>query len=110
MFTSFPWRKAFKDIPAEAVDKDNLGVGAYGNIWTMAYNTKLVPKEKLPKSYDDLLNSEWRGKLAADIRVNPWAYIVSSGVWSLEKAESYVKNSRRTSPSLAGAERPFLSF
>jgi ABC-type glycerol-3-phosphate transport system substrate-binding protein len=39
VFASFPWRKTFKDIPAQAVDKDNLGVGAYGNIWTMAYNT-----------------------------------------------------------------------
>ena len=98
VFTSFPWRKVFKDIPAEAIDKDNLGVGAYGNIWTMAYNTKLVPKDKLPKTYDDLLNPEWRGKLAADIRVNPWAYIVSTGVWSLEKGEAYVKRLKENQP------------
>jgi iron(III) transport system substrate-binding protein len=98
VFTKFPWRSVFKDIPAQAVDKDNLGVGAYGNIWTMAYNTKLVPKDKLPKTYDDLLNPEWRGKIAADIRVNPWAYIVSSGVWSLEKAEAYVKKLKDNQP------------
>jgi len=98
VFTSFPWRKVFKDIPAQAVDKDNFGVGAYGNIWTMAYNTKLVPKEKLPKSYDDLLNPEWRGKLAVDIRVNPWAYIASSGVWTVEKTEAYVKKIKDNQP------------
>jgi iron(III) transport system substrate-binding protein len=98
VFVSFPWRKTFKDIPAQAVDKDNLGVGAYGNIWTMAYNTKLVPKEKLPKTYDDLLNPEWRGKFAVDIRVNPWAYITSSGVWSMEKTEGYVKKLKENQP------------
>ncbi|MBM2802413.1 MAG: transporter substrate-binding protein [Deltaproteobacteria bacterium] len=98
VFASFPWRKVFKDIPAQAVDKDNFGVGAYGNIWTMAYNTKLVAKDKLPKSYDDLLNPEWRGKLAVDIRVNPWSYIVSSGVWTLEKAEAYVKRIKDNQP------------
>lgn len=98
VFTAFPWRKVFKDIPAQAVDKDNFGVGAYGNIWTMAYNTKLVPKEKLPKTYEDLLNPEWRGKIAADIRVNPWAYITSSGVWSMEKAEAYVKKLKDNQP------------
>jgi iron(III) transport system substrate-binding protein len=98
VFVSFPWRKAFKDIPAQAVDKDNVGVGAYGNIWTMAYNTKLVPKEKLPKSYEDLLNPEWRGKFAVDIRVNPWAYIASSGVWSVEKTEGYVKKLKENQP------------
>ena len=98
VFLSFPWRKVFKDIPAQAVDKDNFGVGTYGNIWTMAYNTKVVPKDKLPKTYDDLLNPQWRGKLGADIRVNPWAYIVSSGVWNLEKAEAYVKKLKENQP------------
>lgn len=98
VFASFPWRKVFKDIPAQAIDKDNVGVGAYGNIWTMAYNTKLVPKEKLPKTYDDLLNPEWRGKLAADIRVNPWSYIVSAGGWSLEQGEAYVKKLKENQP------------
>jgi len=98
VFTSFPWRKVFKDIPAQAIDKDNFGVGAYGNIWTMAYNTKLVAKDKLPKSYDDLLNPEWRGKLAVDIRVNPWSYIASSGGWTLEKTEAYVKKLKDNQP------------
>jgi iron(III) transport system substrate-binding protein len=98
VFTSFPWRNVFKEIPAQAVDKTNLGVGAYGNIWTMAYNTKLVPKDKLPKTYDDLLKPEWRGKLAVDIRVNPWAYITSSGVWSLEQAEAYIKKLKDNQP------------
>lgn len=98
VFSSFPWRKVFKDIPAQAIDKDNFGVGTYGNIWTMAYNTKLVSKDKLPKSYDDLLNPEWRGKLAVDIRVNPWAYIASSGAWSVEKTEAYVKKIKDNQP------------
>jgi iron(III) transport system substrate-binding protein len=98
VFASFPWRNVFKDIPPQAVDKSNMGVGAYGNIWTMAYNTKLVPKEKLPKSYDDLLSPEWRGKLGVDIRVNPWAYITSSGVWSQEKAEAYIKKLKENQP------------
>ena len=98
VFTRFPWRKVFGYIPAEAIDKSNFGVGVYGNVWTMAYNTKLVPKDKLPKSYEDLLRPEWRGKLAVDIRVNPWTYIVSSGAWSVEKAEDYVKRLKANQP------------
>jgi ABC-type Fe3+ transport system substrate-binding protein len=30
----------------------------------IAYNTKLVPPDKVPKSYDDLLNPQWKGKMA----------------------------------------------
>jgi len=98
VFTSFPWRKVFGYIPAEAVDKGNFGVGVYGNVWTMAYNTKLVAKDKVPKSYEDLLSPEWRGKLAVDIRVNPWSYIASSGAWSVEKTEAYVKRLKENQP------------
>jgi ABC-type Fe3+ transport system substrate-binding protein len=30
----------------------------------VAYNTKMVPPDKVPKSYDDLLDPRWRGKMA----------------------------------------------
>jgi len=32
--------------------------------FSIAYNTKLVPPAGVPKTYDDLLDSRWRGKLA----------------------------------------------
>jgi ABC-type Fe3+ transport system substrate-binding protein len=32
--------------------------------FSVAYNTKLVPPDQVPKSYDDLLDPRWRGKLA----------------------------------------------
>ncbi|MEN9709201.1 MAG: hypothetical protein RIQ68_1609 [Pseudomonadota bacterium] len=38
----------------------------------MAYNTKLVPPDQVPKSYDDLLDPKWKGKIA-------WRIGTSSG-------------------------------
>src|SRR5713226_9121917 len=32
--------------------------------FSIAYNTKLVPPNEAPKTYDDLLDPRWRGKLA----------------------------------------------
>jgi iron(III) transport system substrate-binding protein len=32
--------------------------------YSIAYNTRLVPPDQVPKSYDDLLDPRWRGKLA----------------------------------------------
>ena len=98
VFMSFPWKKIFQEIPAEAIDKSNYGVGVYANIWTMAYNTKLVAKDKLPKTYDDLLSPQWKGKLGVDVRGNPWSYIVSSGAWDFEKGASYLKKLKENSP------------
>jgi len=36
------------------------------NIWVAAYNTKLVKKEELPKSYEDLAHPRWKGKLGIE--------------------------------------------
>ena len=38
----------------------------------MAYNTKLVPPDQVPKTYDDLLDPKWKGKIA-------WRINTSSG-------------------------------
>ena len=99
VFMSFPWKKVFHEIPSKAIDKDNFGVATYANVWTMAYNTGLLSKEKLPKSYEDLLKPEWKGKLGIDIRANPWTFLVASGAWSQEKGESFIKKLRDTNPN-----------
>lgn len=36
------------------------------NVHVVAYNTKLVLREKLPKTYEDLLNPVWKGKMLLD--------------------------------------------
>jgi iron(III) transport system substrate-binding protein len=40
--------------------------------FSIAYNTRLVPPDQVPKTYDDLLDPRWRGKLA-------WRIGTSSG-------------------------------
>jgi iron(III) transport system substrate-binding protein len=36
------------------------------NIWVAAYNTNLVRKEELPKTYEDLAHPRWKGKLGIE--------------------------------------------
>ena len=60
--------------------------------FSIAYNTKLVPADKVPKSYDDLLDPQWKGKMA-------WRIGSASGTplfitnlrlaWGEEKAKAY---------------------
>ena len=47
-------------------------VGTRLNIFAMAYNTNLVKKEDLPKSYQDLLNPKWKGKLGVEAEDLDW--------------------------------------
>lgn len=74
-----------------------------GNLRVMAYNTDLVPPQDVPKTWDDLKNPKWRGRvvLSTSGDENPigLAYVWGEGgKLNWEKAESYwtevVQNTR----------------
>lgn len=58
-------------IPA-AVLPHHEWIGTRLNVFVQAYNTKLVKKEELPKSWDDLLNPRWKGKLGIEQDDQDW--------------------------------------
>jgi ABC-type Fe3+ transport system substrate-binding protein len=47
-------------------DPSGLWTVGYGLPIVVAYNTKLVDPSKVPKTWDDLTNSYWNGKIALD--------------------------------------------
>src|SRR5262245_31409502 len=42
------------------------------SVWVQAYNTNLVSKADLPKSYRDLLDPRWKGKLGIEAKNQDW--------------------------------------
>ena len=57
----------------QARDPDRRWYGVYANYNAPAYNTKLVQKADLPKSYEDFAaHKEWRGKVAIDGTDKEW--------------------------------------
>jgi iron(III) transport system substrate-binding protein len=42
------------------------------SVWVQAYNTKLIEKESLPRTYKDLLNPRWKGKLGVEGKDEDW--------------------------------------
>jgi ABC-type Fe3+ transport system substrate-binding protein len=60
--------------------------------YSIAYNTKLVPPDKVPKSYEDLLNPQWRGKMAWRIGSATGTPLFITNLrlaWGEEKARAY---------------------
>ena len=49
-------------------------------VFTGAYNTRLVAKADLPKTYDDLLNPKWKGKLGIEADDNNWLAALSGAL------------------------------
>jgi iron(III) transport system substrate-binding protein len=52
-----------KHFPADQFDPDGLYATSCGWIETIGYNTNLVKAEDAPKSYADLLDPKWQGKI-----------------------------------------------
>jgi iron(III) transport system substrate-binding protein len=42
------------------------------SVWVQAYNTDLVKREELPKTYRDLLDPRWKGKLGIEAKDQDW--------------------------------------
>jgi len=66
----------FADLVPGAVAPHREWVGARINIYVMTYNTKLVRKEDLPKSFEDLAHPRWKGKLGIEASDPAWFAMV----------------------------------
>jgi iron(III) transport system substrate-binding protein len=42
------------------------------SVWVQAYNTNLIKKQDLPKTYQDLLDPKWKGKLGIEAKNQDW--------------------------------------
>ncbi len=62
----------FKQLIASAVPAHREWVGTLLSIWVQAYNTNVVKKSDLPKTYYDFLDPKWKGKLGIEVKNEDW--------------------------------------
>ena len=53
-------------IPKDLLDQDNVLIPLYVNTYGILINTNLVKPQDEPKSWNDLLDPKWKGKLLSD--------------------------------------------
>jgi iron(III) transport system substrate-binding protein len=61
-----------KDLMPDSVPKHKEWAATILSVWVQAYNTNLVRKSDLPKSYRDLLDPKWKGKLGIESKDDDW--------------------------------------
>jgi iron(III) transport system substrate-binding protein len=67
---------AFADLAPQAIRPDRQWIGTRYNIFVAAYNTGLIAKNDLPKSYEDLADPRWKGKLGIETDDSDWFGVV----------------------------------
>jgi iron(III) transport system substrate-binding protein len=83
---------AMKAYPKAYSDPDHMWTPTRLSYYSIAYNTRQVPENKVPKSFEDLLDPQWKGKMA-------WRIGSASGTplfitnlriaWGEDKARAY---------------------
>jgi len=84
------WSPAFADIPREAFPRH--GYYAPDNLLftVMGYNTKLVKPEDVPRSYEDLLQPKWSGRIGVEASNVAWFAAVARAMGE-EKGLAYFR-------------------
>ena len=60
------------DLNPAALTEHGDWTGTRYNVFVAAYNTRLVKSDELPKSYDDLADPKWKGKLGIEADDTDW--------------------------------------
>jgi iron(III) transport system substrate-binding protein len=61
-----------KDLQPGSVPPHREWAATLLSVWVQAYNTRLIRKQDLPKTYADLLDPRWKGKLGIEAKNEDW--------------------------------------
>ena len=98
-------------IPPDMIDPKNRNVMALvSRFEVVAYNKNLVSPGQLPKTWEDILKPEWKGrKFGTDIRPQELAALVPA--WGLDKTVDYALKIAAQQPVWArGGSRPLAAL
>jgi iron(III) transport system substrate-binding protein len=70
----------------------------YYNPYVVAYNSKLVPRQMAPKSYEDLLDPKWKGKMMMDGTKADWFAGILQ-IMGQERGLKYMRDLAKQQPS-----------
>lgn len=94
------WSELFPWITAKDATYGGQAVIVSTTFLIPMYNTNLVSPAEVPKSWQDLLDPKWKGKLAAPIYQDMWPNMAQPGVWGEAKTRDFLKKLSLQNPVL----------
>jgi ABC-type Fe3+ transport system substrate-binding protein len=91
----FDWKGSFQ-IRDVFISPDRYMVAAGSSAYAIIYNTKLVPKEHIPRDWADCLDPYWRGRFLVETRANSFSSLYP--VWGKERLVDYARKLAANKP------------
>ena len=80
------------DLQPGSVPEHKQWAATLLSVWVQAYNTKLVTRNELPRSYADLLDTKWKGKLGIEAKDQDWFASVVDVMGSGDKGLGFFRD------------------
>ena len=80
--------KTYRDIP-EMISPNSTALIGYTSPRSLAYNTKKLPNDQVPQTYEEVLNPKFKGKISVDTDLKE--YIMLAQDWGMEKTKDYLR-------------------
>jgi iron(III) transport system substrate-binding protein len=82
----------YRDLVNGSVPKHHEWIATLLSVWVQAYNTNLIKKADLPKTYQDLLDAKWKGKLGIESKDEDWFASVVDILGGKEKGLKFFRD------------------
>lgn len=95
-----PYRSAHQSFYATGFyDPDGFWTDTYDLFITIAYNTQMIPRQQVPKRWEDLLDPRWKDeKICLDVRRDDW-FAGMMEAMGPEKGKIYMERLRSQKPA-----------
>ncbi len=90
-----PERKFYRDAYK---DPQAFWTSIYTTYAVFGYNSRLVPKASIPKSYEDLLKPEWKGQIGMEARAYEWFATAMRNMGGEEKGLAFMRRFAQQQP------------
>jgi iron(III) transport system substrate-binding protein len=85
-----------KDLVAGSVPEHRKWAATILSVWVQAYNTNAIQKSELPKTWQDLLDPKWKGKIGIEAKDEDWFATAVQELGGEERGLAYFRELVRT--------------
>jgi ABC-type Fe3+ transport system substrate-binding protein len=92
----FQWRSLFSTIDEKQINPNGYLVGVGWSTHMIAYNSSVVPPDRIPKKWEDCLDPYWKGRFVVDTR--PKSLTGLAGAWGEEQILDFAAKLKNNQP------------
>jgi iron(III) transport system substrate-binding protein len=99
-FEPVPWLDLAADLKSQDLALNGAALIVDTQFIVPTYNPRIIKEGDVPKTWDDLLDPKWKGKLGLLVNNEPWDLLAQPSAWGRERTISYLKKLMELNPKI----------